>query len=139
MKRIVEYSISCIVGIIVYLFWAIPFRGMLNYHEEFQLFQTDSAYFLSHLMQKGGVAIYISEFLVQFYNNYWIGALMIALEFVLIQRLTLKILENINKAWSDRHSYLLYLVSLVPMLIVWFVLGDINVMHSLVIAVIIAL
>ena len=139
MKRIVEYSISCFVGIIAYLFWAIPFRGMLNYHEEFQLFQTDSDYFFSHLAQKGGMAVYISEFLVQFYNNYWIGALMLALQFVLIQRLTLKILENINKAWSDRHSYLLSIVSLVPMLIVWFVLGDINVMHSLVIAVIIAL
>lgn len=139
MKRIVEYSISCFIGIIAYLFWAIPFRGMLNYHEEFQLFQTDSDYFFSHLGQKGGMAIYISEFLVQFYNNYWIGALVLALEFVLIQRLTLKILEYINKAWSDRHSYLLFIVSLIPMLIVWLVLGDINVMHSLVIAVIIAL
>lgn len=139
MKRIVEYSISCLVGTIVYLFWAIPFRGMLNYHEEFQLFQTDSDYFFSHLTQKGGMAVYISEFLVQFYNNYWIGALILALEFVLIQRLTLKILENINKAWSDRHSYLLYFVSQIPMLTVWLVLGDINVMHSLIIAVIIAL
>lgn len=139
MKRIVEYSISFFVGIIIYLFWAIPFRGMLNYHEEFQLFQTDSDYFFSHLAQKGGMAVYISEFLVQFYNNYWIGALILALEFVLIQRLTLKILENINKAWSDKHSYLLYFMSLIPMLIVWFVLGDINVMHSLIIAVIIAL
>jgi len=84
MKRIVEYGISGLVGIIVYLFWAIPFRGMLNFHEEFQLFQTDSDYFFSHLRQKGGIAIYISEFLVQFYNNYWIGALILALEFALI-------------------------------------------------------
>lgn len=139
MKRIVEYGISCLEGIIVYLFWAIPFRGMLNFHEEFQLFQTDSAYFLSHLCQQGGVAIYISEFLIQFYNNYWIGALIIALEFVLIQWLALKILENINKAWSNEHRFLLYVMSHIPMLIVWLVLGDINVMHSLIIAVIIAL
>ena len=139
MKRIVEYSISCLVGILVYLFWAIPFRSILNFHEEFQLFQTDSAYFFSHLMQKGGMATYISEYLIQFYNNYWIGAMILALEFVLIQRLTLKILENINKAWSNKHYYLLYVVSLIPMLIVWLVLGDINVMHSLIIAVIIAL
>ena len=139
MKRIVEYSISCLVGILVYLFWAIPFRSILNFHEEFQLFQTDSAYFFSHLMQKGGMATYISEYLIQFYNNYWIGAMILALEFVLIQRLTLKILENINKAWSNKHYYLLYVVSLIPMLIIWLVLGDINVMHSLIIAVIIAL
>ena len=90
-------------------------------------------------MQKGGVAIYISEFLVQFYNNYWIGALMIALEFILIQRLTLDILKNIYHTWSHRHNYLLCFLSLVPMSLLWIVLGDVNVMHSLIIAVIIAL
>lgn len=139
MKKKVAYSISCIVGIIVYLFWAIPFRGMLNYHEEFQLFQTDSDYFLSHLTQKGGIAVYISEFIVQFYNNYWIGAFILAMEFVLIQRLTLHILENIYHSWSDKHYCLLNVLSLLPLLIVLLILGDINVMHSLIIAVIIAL
>lgn len=139
MKKIVDYSVSCIVGIIVYLFWAIPFRCMLNYHEEFQLFQTDSDYFFSHLMEKGGMAVYISEFLVQFYNNYWIGALILALEFVLIQRLTLDILKNIHQTWNHKHSYLLCILSLIPMSLLWIVLGDVNVMHSLIIAVIIAL
>ena len=139
MKKIVDYSISGLVGILVYLFWAIPFRGMLNYHEEFQLFQTDSDYFFSHLMQKGGVAVYISEFLVQFYNNYWIGALILALEFIVIQRMTLDILKNIYQTWGHRHCYVLCLLSLVPMSLLWLVLGDVNVMHSLIIAVIIAL
>lgn len=139
MKRSVEYSISCIVGIIIYLFWAIPFRAMLNFHEEFQLFQTDSDYFFSHFLHKGGISIYISEFLVQFYNNYWIGALIIALEFVLIQRLTLAILRRIRKAWISNHDKFVYFLSFIPMVLLWIVLGDINVMHSLIIAVIIAL
>lgn len=139
MKRIVEYSITCLVGIIVYLFWAIPFRGMLNYHEEFQLFQTDSAYFFSHLMQKGGIAVYISEFLVQFYNNYWVGALILALEFLLIQWLTHDILKSIFQTWSKKHGYLLFFLSFLPMSLLWIILGDVNVMHSLIIAVIIAL
>ena len=112
---------------------------MLNYHEEFQLFQTDSDYFFSHLMQKGGVAVYISEFLVQFYNNYWIGALILALEFIVIQRMTLDILKNIYQTWGHRHCYVLCFLSLVPMSLLWLVLGDVNVMHSLIIAVIIAL
>lgn len=112
---------------------------MLNYHEEFQLFQTDSDYFLAHLMQKGGVAVYISEYLIQFYNNYWIGSFILALEFVLIQRLTLNILKNIHQPWSHQHSYLLCILSFFPMSLLWIVLGDVNVMHSLIIAVIIAL
>lgn len=138
-KRIVEYSISCLVGIIIYLFWAIPFRGMLNYHEEFQLFLTDSEYFISHLTQRGGIAVYISEFLVQFYNNYWIGALILALELILIQWLTLNILKSINHNGSNKRGYLLYFLSFIPMLVLWVILGDVNVMHSLIIAVMIAL
>lgn len=139
MKKIVEFSITCLVGILVYLFWAIPFRGMLNYHEEFQLFQTDATYFFSHLKQKGGIAIYISEFQIQFYNNYWIGALILALEFVLIQRLTLNILKNLLRTRCTRHRYLLLFLSLIPLSFLWIVLGDVNVMHSLIIAVIVAL
>lgn len=139
MKRIVAFSISSLAGIIVYLFWAIPLRGMLNYHEEFQLFQTDAAYFFSHLTQRGGIAIYISEFLVQFYNNYWIGAMILALEFLLIHWLTHDVLKYSCKAWSKRHRCLLYVLSFVPMSLLWIILGDVNVMHSLIIAVIIAL
>jgi len=112
---------------------------MLNYHEEFQLFQTDADYFFFHLTLKGGIAVYLSEFLVQFYNNYWIGALVLALEFVMVQWLTLFILRNGYQSWSKNHGFLCYFLSFLPMLILWVVLGDVNVMHSLVIAVIIAL
>lgn len=139
MKRIIANSITCLVGIVVYLFWAIPLRGMLNYHEEFQLFQADAAYFLSHLMQRGGIAIYISEFLVQFYNNYWIGALILASEFLLIQWLTLDILKNIFPTLHKKHGYLIYFLSWIPMSLLWIILGDVNVMHSLIIAMMIAL
>lgn len=139
MRKFVAYSISGIVGIAVYLFWAIPHRGMLNYHEEFQLFQTDASYFCTHLQQQGGMAIYISEFLIQFYNNYWMGALIIAIELILIQWLTLGILKNTITAWAKKHEYMTYCLSYVPMLLLWIILGDVNVMHSLVIAVIIAL
>lgn len=139
MKKVVANSISCLVGIIVYLFWAIPFRGMLNYHEEFQLFQADADYFFSHLIQRGGIAIYISEFLVQFYNNYWIGALILTSEFLLIQWLTLDILKNIFPTLHKKHGYLIYFLSWIPMSLLWIILGDVNVMHSLIIAMMIAL
>lgn len=112
---------------------------MLNFHEEFQLFQTDAEYFLSHLTQRGGMAIYISEFQVQFYNNYWIGALILALEFVLIQWITLDILKIILQSLRNKHGVLLCLLSLIPVSFLWIIMGDINVMHSLIIAVIITL
>ena len=139
MKRIVAYSISCLVGVAAYLFWAVPYRGMLNFHEEFQLFQTGSDYFCSHLLERGGVAVYISEFLVQFYNNYWIGALILALEFLLVRFLAHDVLKSGFPAWSKKHGRLAFVLSFIPMLLLWVILGDVNVMHSLIIAVIIAL
>jgi len=139
MKQISEYSISCIIGIAVYLFWAIPYRGMLNYQEEFQLFQTDFSYFLSHLTQKGGIAVYISEFLVQFYNNYWVGSLILAILFISIQWLTLQILKIIFRTWQNKNRICIYIMSLIPMALIWVLLGDVNVMHSLIIAILIAL
>lgn len=139
MKKITEYGFSVLVGTIIYLFWAIPLRGMLNYHEEFQLFQTDSAYFFLHLQQRGGLSIYISEFLIQFYNNFWIGALFLTLEFVVIQRLTLNMMKIILSAWHVKHGYALYCLSYVPVLLLLIIMGDVNVMHSLIVAVLIAL
>lgn len=139
MKNPVRYSLLGLLGVAAYLFWAIPYRGMLNYHEEFQLFQSGTDYFLRHLSQRGGLCLYVSEFIVQFYNNYWIGALLLALELLLIQWLTWRILAVVFREWCGRHGYGRFFLSLLPMLGVWLVLGDINVKHSLVMAVIIAL
>ncbi|MCQ2229198.1 MAG: DUF6057 family protein [Bacteroidales bacterium] len=138
-KRVVEYSLSCIIGVLAYFFWALPFRSVLNYHEEFQLFLLDSDYFLSHLKQMGGFSVYISEFFVQFYNNYWIGSIVIAIEFFFIHQLTLTILKSFNVFGVNNYRILIYCLSLVPTLVLWLVLGDVNIMHSLIIAVIIAL
>ena len=118
MKVTKEFCLSFLIGIVIYVFWAIPFRGMLNYHEEFQLFLTDFEYFLSHFKQQGGLAVYLSEFLVQFYYNYWIGALILTIEMLVIQWLTLLILKYTMNEWSKQHPYQLYFISLIPMTIV---------------------
>lgn len=139
MKTRVAFALSCLIGVAAWLFWAVPMRGLLNYHEQFQLFQTTPDYLLAHLTRRGGFAVYVSEFLVQFYNNYWVGALILAVQLVVIQWLSFRILHGVLPSWSRRHGWLAYALSLVPMLAVWLVLGDVNVKHSLVVAVIIAL
>lgn len=140
MKRTLEYSLTCFVGISAYLFWAVGFRSMLNYHEEFQLFQTDGNYLWAHLTQMGGTTVYVAEWLVQFYNNVWIGALVLAIEFMTMQWLTLRCLQLMPWDMGCRYAHILTcVVSLVPLALVWIALGDINVMHSLIVAVILAL
>ena len=95
MKKYSSLIVSLIIGMTVFWFWAFPFRAALNYHEEFQLFLIDDDYLLSHLQEAGGIAVYISEALVQFYNNFWIGAAILGAEFMLIYLLSAGIIKKL--------------------------------------------
>lgn len=68
------------------------------------------------------------EFIVQFYYVEWLGALLLALLFVALQRLTARLLP---KSWL--------LLSLVPVALLWWLMGDINVLLSLLVAVVLSL
>ena len=62
------------ITVILYYFWAVPYRAALNYREQLQLFQTTRTYFEDLIGRPGGLSAYIGEFLTQFFNNFWIGA-----------------------------------------------------------------
>jgi hypothetical protein len=51
----------------------------LTFQEQLQLFLFDDDYFLERIAEPGGLARYIAEFLVQFYNSTTIGAAIIAI------------------------------------------------------------
>ena len=133
MKKYSRLIISLTIGIAVFLFWAFPFRAALNYHEEFQLFLIDDDYMLSHLQEAGGMAVYLSEALVQFYNNFWIGAGILGVEFMLIYLLSASIIKKLPSFKGN------YLLPLIPVAVLWILIGDYNVMHSLIMAVLLVL
>ncbi len=67
----------------------------LNFHEQFQLFQFGREYLLEHLGYASGLAIYIGEFVVQFFYLPLLGAavwaaVLVALE-LLIHRLSCRV------------------------------------------------
>ncbi len=137
-------SLSLAFGVAVFLFWRYGYYYALSYQEQFQLFLFDSDYFMERLAQPGGLARYLGEFVVQFYNSSTIGALLIAILYVALQRLTYLILlrRMKNDKSRDTSSFLyslLFALSFLPPITLWFVMGDENVMLTYVIALIIAM
>ena len=116
-------------GVVVFLFWSIRYPYVLAYQEQLQLFLFDGDYFAERMAEPGGLARYIAEFLVQFYNGAAIGALIIALLFMLVQRLTWRLMR------VKSH----YLLSFLPALMLWYAMGDENVMLTYVVALVMAL
>ena len=122
-------GLSVLVGIGVFLFWYVDYPHALSYQEQYQLFLWTGDYFLEHLGLPGGFADWFGELIVQFYYVEWLGALLLALLFVAMQRLTARLLPK--GVWC--------LLSLLPVALVLWLMGDINVLLSLPVAIVLAL
>ena len=70
--------ISQIIVFYYFFCYLFPFK------EQLQMFQFTSQYLTETLKQAGGVAIYISEFLSQFYVVFWTGPIISALLLTLV-------------------------------------------------------
>ena len=79
-----KIGFSVILWLSVFLFWGRFYPSHLSYQEQLQLFLFDTDYLIEHLIIPGGLAEYISEFLVQFYYHRWIGAAILATFFVVL-------------------------------------------------------
>lgn len=115
-NKLWPWLLSLLFGMAAFLFWWQRYPFALSYHEQFQLFLFDSDYLATRLAEPGGIARYLSEFLVQFYNNVVFGAVIIALLLVLMQRLVWRLMDQQNKTW--------YPLSFLPSLVTWYMMGD---------------
>ena len=129
MGRSLDWGLSVLVGIGIFLFWYVAYPHALSYHEQYQLFLRTWDYFVERMSLPGGFADWLGEFIVQFYYIEWLGALLLALLFVAMQRLATRLLPK----------GALCLLSLLPVVLVLWLLGDINVLLSLPVAIILAL
>ena len=118
-------------GLAVFLFWTFRYPFALTYQEQLQLFLFDGDYFCDRMAEPGGFARYIAEFLVQFYNGAAIGAAIIALLYMLAQRLTWRLMRSKSEG--------AYPLSFLPVLMLWYAMGDESVMLTYTVALVIAL
>ena len=129
LNRHADWLLTLFFGLVVFLFWECRYPFALTFQEQLQLFLFDGDYFCERMAEPGGLARYVGEFLVQFYNATVIGALILAILFMMVQRLT----------WRLMRCEDYYYLSLIPALVLWFAMGDENVMLAYVVALIMAM
>lgn len=122
--------LSLLFGVAVVIFWAVPFVGGLCFQEQYQMFLFDTNYFLERIVLPGGLADYISEFLVLFYYMPVLGGAIIALLLIGIQA----VVWGLMKQYGARHDFPGYLLSFLPSIALWCAMGDQNVLLSFVVA-----
>lgn len=134
MKKLLsKYSphlLTLVFGMIVFLFWRFYYPFALTYHEQLQLFLFDDDYFCERMAEPGGFARYVAEFLVQFYNGVTIGALILAVLYMLVQRLTWRLMKT-HSGW--------YTLSFIPAIVLWYAMGNESVMLTYVVALLMAM
>lgn len=120
--------LSLLFAVAVALFWAFPYRCALSYQEQYQLFLFTPSYFTERISVPGGLADYVGEFITQFYYVYTIGAILLALVFFCLQRLTWVLMRRsgVSRSW--------YLLSFIPAVALWALMGNENVLLSFAIA-----
>lgn len=117
---------SAFFGVLVFLFWWLCYPHALSYQEQYQLFLLTNDYFMQRIMVPGGLADYLSEFLVQFYYLKWAGALVLAAIYMLLQWLTWQLMRlqaNDMLSWC-------YPLSFIPSILLLWMMGDESVLLS---------
>ncbi len=130
IARYMNSVFSVLVGIGIFLFWYVVYPHALSYQEQYQLFLWTGDYFMERLSLPGGLADWFGEFIVQFYYIEWLGALLLALLYVTLQRVTARSLPQ-GGLWC--------LLSILPVVVMLWMMGDINVLLSFPVAVVMAL
>lgn len=125
-NRLWQWGLTLLFGVFVVVFWRYRFPQALSYQEQFQLFLFDADYLREALSVPGGVCRYVAEFLVQFYNVLVVGALVLAVLMMLLQRLTWRLA-------APSHN-LYYPLSFLPAVVLCYTLGDESVLLTFVVS-----
>ena len=125
--------LTLLLGTATFAFWMWLYPQDLSYQEQNQLFLFTWDYLRERLALPGGMADWISEFLVQFFYWRWAGALVMALLAMLLQ------IAVWQAARCTGHRDNLYLISFIPSLLILVYQGDVEVLLSYPVALILSI
>lgn len=142
-------SISILLfAAMVFCFWGLLHPYSLAWQEQLQLFLFDKQYLIERLSLPGGAATYVAEFLLQFYNHPLMGAIVVAILYLLLQRMVwLLVLRQINEDSTSQSSApnpaanhnFIFLFTFFPSLLLWYMMEDENMMLALPVSLIMVL
>lgn len=127
ISRYGKMTLVALFGLCIFLFWYCGYPQALCYQEQNQLFLWSADYFWHDLSVAGGLADYISEFLVQFYYVPVLGAAILALLFVAFLSLAYQVIRSYTAKPLKWYGML---IALLPSILLLEVMGDIEVLLS---------
>ncbi len=116
--------IAAVFAALAFCFWAFWHPEWLNFHEQYQMFLFSWDYLKEHLALPGGMGVYLSEFLVQFFYNTYLGAAVAAAVLTAIFLLSVKISKKITSGYD------VVPLQLLPPVLVWVYAGDVNMLFA---------
>lgn len=125
--------VSTLYAVGVMLFLLLGHPELMSYQEQYQLFLFNVDYLMERLSVAGGVADYVSEFLVQFCYVPLFGAIAYTLVFVVMQQLVYKLCYRMSL--NDISCP----ISIVPGVLLLSYMGDEDVLLSFAVALVFVL
>ena len=122
---------TLLFGLIAFLFWSNIYPAHLHFHEQFQLFNYSTAYFNETISLPGGIAHYISRFIVQFYYDSFLGPLSLTFTLLILQLLFALFLHILPSVSNKRINYT---ITFLPSIAIWGFLLNADAMPYLLIA-----
>ncbi|WP_028902303.1 DUF6057 family protein [Prevotella sp. P6B4] len=123
-----NWVLSVFLGTFVFLFWGGYLPHALSYAEQYQLFLWTPDYLLDCLSRPAGLVEWIETGIVQFYYLPWLGAMILAGLYIGYQR----VVAN----WLRAETFLM---SMIPTVLLFWAMGDLDVLLSFPIAMIAAM
>lgn len=134
IEKCLPWICTGILVICAWIFWAFIHPEALVYQEQLQMFLFDKEYLIERILLPGGLARYMAEFLGQFYNNPYIGAGVVSVLYLIVQQLVW-----ITAKPHSKNRLAGYMLSFVPVLLLWYAMGDENLKLTFVLALVFAL
>jgi len=135
LSLFLSWSATLLIGILTWYHWGIRHSELLSFHEQNQMFLFNSDYFAERMAVAGGLADYVSEFLVQFFLHPTKGAVIMAFVMMLIQRLSLQVL----RCFCSDMPFIPFLLSFFPVVPIGMLMMDENMLFSYPIALLLTL
>lgn len=134
IDKIYRVLLTTLLGMATFAFWMWLYPQDLSYQEQNQLFLFTWDYLGERLALPGGFADWLSEFLVQLCYLRWAGALVMALLAVLLQRAVWRAARSAGV--PDKRGA--YVLSAIPSLLTLVYMGDVEVLVSFPVALLLA-
>jgi hypothetical protein len=140
IDRYGQQTLTVLFAVAVFFIWQMRLPFLMLAREQSQLFLWNVDYFMERLLVPGGFAQYLSEFIVQFFINPVYGAVWYVVLLVGAQMLTWNLFPHEKIAHKGRiYQWIFFLLSFVPSLILWYLACRVDVMMTLIVAVILVL